>query len=113
MDKRTGLHLIPQDLLKKYILFAREQCHPVLSERHTQRLSDVFAQMRNESKATGSVAITVRHVESMIRLSEAHAKLHLRPYVNDDDVACATKIMLECFINTQKSSIMRTMKKVD
>ncbi|CAI4221021.1 unnamed protein product [Auanema sp. JU1783] len=111
VDERTGLILIPQDLLKKYILFAREKCHPTLSEKHSDKFSSVFAQMRKESMATGSVAITVRHVESMIRLSEAHAKLHLRSYVNDEDVQVASRIMVECFVNTQKASIMRSMKK--
>ncbi|VDO97923.1 unnamed protein product [Heligmosomoides polygyrus] len=110
-DTRTGVALVPQDLLRKYILFARENCHPVLHERHTERLASVFAQMRKQSMATGSVAITVRHIESMIRLSEAHAKLHLRSYVNDDDVQAATRIMVESFITTQKASIMRQMRK--
>ncbi|ULU03941.1 hypothetical protein L3Y34_017023 [Caenorhabditis briggsae] len=111
VDERTGVRLIPQDLLRKYIIYARERCHPTLGAQHSEKLSSIFAQMRKESMATGSVAITVRHVESMIRLSEAHAKLHLRSYVNDDDTAAATRIMLESFVNTQKASIMRQMKK--
>ncbi|CAI2335851.1 unnamed protein product [Caenorhabditis sp. 36 PRJEB53466] len=111
LDERTGVHLIPQDLLRKYIIYAREKCHPTLPAQHSEKFSNIFAMMRKESMATGSVAITVRHVESMIRLSEAHAKLHLRSFVNDDDCAAATRIMLESFVNTQKASIMRQMKK--
>lgn len=49
----------------------------------------------------------------MIRMAEAHAKMHLRTFVNDDDVAAAMRTMLQCFINTQKASVMRQMKKVD
>lgn len=30
--------------------------------------------------------ITVRHLESIIRMAEAYAKMHLRDYVNDDDI---------------------------
>ena len=48
----------------------------------------------------------------MIRMSEAHARMHLREYVNDDDVNMAVRIMLESFIATQKFSIMRGMRKV-
>lgn len=48
----------------------------------------------------------------MIRMAEAHAKIHLRNFVSDDDVNAAARVMLECFINTQKASIMRQMKKV-
>jgi DNA replication licensing factor MCM2 len=48
----------------------------------------------------------------MIRLAEAHGKMHLRDYVNEDDVNMAMRIMLESFISTQKFSITRTMRKV-
>ena len=48
----------------------------------------------------------------MIRLAEAHARLHLRDYVIDDDVNMAIRVMLESFIDTQKYSVMRTMRKV-
>ena len=63
-------------------------------------------------QATGSIPITVRHIESMIRMAEGHAKMHLRDYVNEDDVNMAIRIMLESFISTQKFSVMRTMRKV-
>lgn len=35
--------------------------------------------------------IAVRHLESIIRMSEAHAAMHLRQYVNDDDVDTAIR----------------------
>lgn len=61
---------------------------------------------------TGSLPITVRHIESMIRMAEANAKIHLRDYVQEDDVNMAIRIMLESFIETQKYSVMKTMRKV-
>ena len=48
----------------------------------------------------------------MIRMAEAHAKMNLRDYVNEDDVNMAIRIMLESFISTQKFSVMRSMRKV-
>lgn len=51
-------------------------------------------------------------MESLIRLAEAHAKIHLRSYVCDDDVDVAVRVILESFISTQKASIMRQMRKV-
>ena len=61
---------------------------------------------------TGSIPITVRHIESMIRMAEANAKMHLREYVREDDVNMAIRVMLETFIDTQKFSVMRNMRKV-
>ena len=48
----------------------------------------------------------------MIRLAEANAKMHIRDYVHDDDVNMAIRIVLESFIDTQKFSVMRAMRKV-
>ena len=52
-----------------------------------------------------------RHIESMIRIAESHAKMHLREFVTEDDVNMAMRVMLESFIDTQKYSVMKTMKK--
>ena len=46
----------------------------------------VSSDLRRESLATGGIPIAVRHIESMIRMSEAHAKLHLRDHVTEEDV---------------------------
>ena len=45
------------------------------------------------------------------RIAEAHAKMHLREFVHEDDVNMAMRVMLESFIDTQKYSVMKTMKK--
>ena len=54
-----------------------------------------------------SVPITVRHIESMIRLAEANAKMHLREYVHEDDVNMAIRVVLESFVDTQKYSVVK------
>lgn len=48
----------------------------------------------------------------MIRIAEAHAKIHLREYVLDVDVNMAIRVMLESFIDTQKFAVMKAMRKV-
>lgn len=107
----TGPEKIPQDLLQKYIMYAREKVHPKLHQMDQDKVARMYSELRRESMATGSVPITVRHIESMIRLAEAHARLHLREHVLEEDVNMAIRIMLESFINTQKYSVMRSMAK--
>jgi hypothetical protein len=51
----------------------------------------MYSDLRRESMATGSVPITVRHIESMIRIAEANAKMHLREFVHEDDVNMAIR----------------------
>lgn len=110
-DPISGVEIIPQALLRKYIAYARDNIHPRL-EIDSESIAALYSQLRQESMQTGSIAITVRNVESMIRIAEAHAKLHLRTYVSKDDVDTATRIMLECFISTQKASVMKQMRQV-
>ena len=54
----------------------------------------------------------MRHIESMIRMSEASARMQLRENVRSDDVDLAIRVMLNSFINAQKYSVMKQMKKV-
>merc|ERR1711894_628560 len=107
----AGVEKIPQELLRKYVLYAREKVHPKLHQMDQDKAAKMYSELRRESMATGSIPITVRHIESMIRIAEANAKMHLREFVHEDDVNMAIRIMLESFISTQKFSIMRTMKK--
>jgi DNA replication licensing factor MCM2 len=107
----AGVEKIPQDLLKKYILYARERVHPKLHQMDQDKVAKMYSDLRRESMATGSVPITVRHIESMIRIAEANAKMHLREFVHEDDVNMAIRVMLESFIDTQKFSVMKAMKR--
>ena len=107
----AGVEKIPQDLLRKYILYARERIHPKLHQMDQDKVAKMYSELRRESMATGSVPITVRHIESMIRIAEANAKMHLREFVSEDDVNMAIRVMLESFIDTQKFSVMKQMRR--
>ena len=107
-----GVEMIPQDLLKKYIVYSKEKVHPKLNHMDQDKISRIYTDLRKESSNTGSIPITVRHIESIIRISESHARMHLREYVNDDDVNMAVRVAIESFIETQKYSITKTMRRV-
>jgi DNA replication licensing factor MCM2 len=50
---------IPQELVRKYILYAREKCRPKLYQIDQDKVARLFADMRRESLATGAYPITV------------------------------------------------------
>lgn len=104
--------LIPQDLLRKYIMYAREKVKPKLHDIDTEKLSQLYAHLRKESLATGSFPITVRHLESTIRMAEASAKMHLREFVRADDINLAIKVTVGSFVSAQKMSIKKTLERV-
>ncbi|KAG7098680.1 MCM DNA helicase complex subunit [Marasmius oreades] len=103
--------IIPQDVLRKYIMYAREKVKPKLYEVDQDKLSRLFADLRRESMATGSYPITVRHLESMIRMAEASAKMCLREYVRSDDIDLAIEVAVGSFVSTQKMSIKKTLQR--
>lgn len=46
----------------------------------------------------GGIPIAVRHIESVLRMSESHAKIHLRDYVRTEDIDFAIRMLLESFL---------------
>jgi DNA replication licensing factor MCM2 len=93
-------------------MYAREKVHPKLFDADTEKLSRLYSDLRRESKSTGSFPITVRHLESMIRMSEASAKMALREYVRPDDVDLAISVAIASFVSAQKMSIKKTLERV-
>ncbi|GAB6021139.1 MCM DNA helicase complex subunit [Chamberlinius hualienensis] len=112
LETNSGVELIPQELLKKYILYAREKVQPKLHQIDQEKIARMYSDLRRESLATGSIPITVRHIESMIRIAEANAKMHLRDFVQEEDVNMAIRVTLESFVETQKYSIRQSMNKI-
>ncbi|KAF9481543.1 MCM-domain-containing protein [Pholiota conissans] len=103
--------IIPQDILRKYIIYAKEKIKPKLFDLDQEKLSRLFADLRRESMATGSYPITVRHLESMIRMAEASAKMALREYVRADDIDLAIEVAVGSFVSAQKLSIKKTLQR--
>ena len=104
--------IIPQDMLRKYITYARDRVRPRLDSMDQDKLARLYVDLRRESLSTGSYPITVRHLESMIRMAEASAKMHLRDFVRADDIDVAIRTTVSSFVSTQKMSVKRTLERV-
>lgn len=102
---------IDTELLKKYIIYAKKYVHPKLNQTNIDKITNFYAEIRRESQNVGGFAIMTRHIESIIRMSQASAKMHLRTDVRADDIDCAISVLLESFIQSQKVSIGRVIKK--
>jgi DNA replication licensing factor MCM2 len=103
--------IIPQEMLRKYITYAKQNCRPQLQQADYERLMEFYSKLRQEAARTHGMPIAVRHLESLIRMSEAHAKMHLREYVMDEDINMAIKQLLGSFIQSQKYSVHKTMER--
>lgn len=106
-----GSDCMDQALLRKYIRYARQHIQPKLLDLDKDKVANLYSELREQSERTGGIPITPRHVESVVRMSEAHAKMHLREYVNADDVDMAVRVMLQSFIGAQKFQIKKQLSK--
>lgn len=93
-------------------MYARERVRPQLYDMDQEKLSRLFVDLRRESLATGSYPITIRHLESMIRMAEASAKMCLREYVRTDDIDLAISVAVGSFVSAQKLTIKKTLERV-
>ncbi|KAH7313812.1 DNA replication licensing factor mcm2 [Stachybotrys elegans] len=100
---------IPQELLRKYILYARERCSPKLYHIDEDKVARLFADMRRESLATGAYPITVRHLEAIIRTSEAFCRMRLSEYCSAQDIDRAIAVTVDSFVGSQKVSCKKAL----
>ncbi|KAK3996700.1 DNA replication licensing factor mcm2 [Cladorrhinum sp. PSN332] len=100
---------IPQALLRKYILYAREKCSPKLYHMDEDKVARLFADMRRESLATGAYPITVRHLEAIIRISEAFCKMRLSEFCSSQDIDRAIAVTVDSFVGSQKVSCKKAL----
>ncbi|KAG2201451.1 hypothetical protein INT47_001500 [Mucor saturninus] len=94
-----GMDIVSVELLTKYINYARERIQPVLSEEAGAKLVDSYVELRKQGQDRGGsekrVTATTRQLESMIRMSEAHAKMRLSDTVELSDVNEASRLIRE------------------
>jgi DNA replication licensing factor MCM4 len=85
------------EFLTAYISYARANIHPKITDGAQKALVDAYVAMRALGSDVRSqerrITATTRQLESMIRLSEAHAKMRLSEIVIDDDVHEAVRLI--------------------
>ncbi|OWB58031.1 hypothetical protein B5S28_g4021 [[Candida] boidinii] len=91
--KKPQIVSIP--FLKKYIQYSKQRIKPVLTEKATKMIVDIYADLRNDeaTKNSRTSPITARTLETIIRLSTAHAKVRLSQTVEPNDVKLAEELL--------------------
>lgn len=102
---------ISQELLRKYIQYSRSKVYPKLHQMDMDKVSKVYADLRRESITTGSFPITVRHLESILRIAEAFAKMRLSDFVSQSDLNRAIRVSIDSFVGAQKYSVRQKLRK--
>uniref|UniRef100_A0A3Q3NBT9 DNA helicase MCM8 n=1 Tax=Mastacembelus armatus TaxID=205130 RepID=A0A3Q3NBT9_9TELE len=96
---------IPTCLLRKYISYARQYVHPSLSPEAAQILQDFYLSLRSQAHCANSTPITTRQLESLIRLTEARARLELRETATKSDAEDVVDIMKHSLADTYSDGL--------
>mmetsp|Transcript_153660 Transcript_153660/g.286420 ORF Transcript_153660/g.286420 Transcript_153660/m.286420 type:complete len:801 (-) Transcript_153660:182-2584(-) len=110
-QKTSHIQPIDQELLQKYIVYARQRVFPKIANIDKEKLSNFYKDIRAEAFRQGGAPMTARHIESIIRLAEASARLELRHHVLSKDLDYAISLMLESFIQSQKHQVAGELRK--
>ncbi|KAH9831089.1 DNA replication licensing factor mcm5 [Teratosphaeria destructans] len=92
---------IPVEKMKRYISYAKTRCAPRLSAEAAEKLSSHFVSIRRQvaraeadANQRSSIPITVRQLESLVRITEALAKIELQPIATEKHVDEAIRLFL-------------------
>ncbi|KAG9698862.1 DNA replication licensing factor mcm4, partial [Aureobasidium melanogenum] len=96
-ENASSNEILPIEFLTSYISYARNNIQPKISEEASKALVDAYVSMRalgaDVRAADRRITATTRQLESMVRLSEAHAKMRLSSEVTADDVHEAVRLI--------------------
>ncbi|SPO02624.1 probable subunit of pre-replication complex [Cephalotrichum gorgonifer] len=93
-NKKPEVLSIP--FMKKYIQYSKSRIKPVLTQEAADRIGDIYVGLRNddmEGNQRRTSPLTVRTLETIIRLATAHAKARLSSRVEERDALAAEGIL--------------------
>lgn len=97
---QDGLQHLSAGELRKLIAYARANVQPRMTQEAGALLQSFYLNLRQKDRSTSADAdllpITTRHLEALIRLAQARAKLELRPVVEVQDAVDVIELVQYC-----------------
>ena len=90
---QDGKEVMSRQFLTKYISYARANIHPKIPERLINGIVEQYVAMRRLGMSKKTITATPRQLESIIRLSEALAKMRMAKIVAKKDVDEAVRLI--------------------
>lgn len=88
--------LLNINFVRKYIQYAKSRIHPILNQATAEYITNIYCGLRNDDlqgNQRRTSPLTARTLETLIRLSTAHAKARLSSVVEVKDAKAAEKIL--------------------
>ncbi|WP_247730815.1 minichromosome maintenance protein MCM [Halovivax limisalsi] len=88
---------IDADLLRKYVAYAKQNCHPRMTEDAREAIQDFYVDLRSKGvDEDAPVPVTARQLEALVRLAEASARIRLSDTVSREDAERIIEITRAC-----------------
>ncbi|SDK40281.1 LAGLIDADG family homing endonuclease [Natronorubrum texcoconense] len=88
---------IDADLLRKYIAYSKQNCHPRMTEVAREAIRDFYVDLRSKGTDDDApIPVTARKLEALVRLSEASARVRLSDTVEESDANRVIEIVRSC-----------------
>ena len=90
--------LLSRNFLQKYIYFAKKSYNPILEDEAIEMIAEAWNKLRqkdfeNSNSGLKNLPITIRTLETLIRLASAHAKMRLSKRVDALDSRAAIALL--------------------
>ncbi|MFW6040513.1 MAG: minichromosome maintenance protein MCM [Thermoplasmatota archaeon] len=98
---------LDKEFFRKYVAYAKTK-NPVMTEEAREKLEKFYLDIRSSGEDEDSIPITARQLESLVRLSEASARAHLRETVTIRDSERAinvTRYFLDQVASTSEGTL--------
>jgi replicative DNA helicase Mcm len=89
--------IIEKKLFMKFVAYARQKINPKLTDEAVAKMRDFYVGLRNrpiiEGQEMRTIPISARQLNSLIRMSEAAARIRLSETVDEEDAIVAIKLL--------------------
>jgi DNA replication licensing factor MCM3 len=114
-NRGKNVEIISIPFIKKYIQYAKSRVKPVLTKGAADHIIAAYSALRNDDLASTqrrTSPITPRTLETLIRLSTAHAKARLSSRVDEKDAKHAEAILRFAMFKEILEDVRRKRRKV-
>lgn len=95
-----SMDFLPHQLFRKYVMYARKYVQSRITPQAASVLQKFYLYLRRQHQSNDCTPITTRQLESLIRLTEARAKLELREEATEKDAQEVVEIMKYSMVDT-------------
>ena len=109
-SKSDNNNILTKEFLRKYIYYAKSKINPALTREATEYISKSWSNLRERSISDDykgkTIPVTVRTLESLIRLSTAFAKTRLSQKVEKQDALNAVDLLTNSFFPENEGKLL-------